>query len=160
MPDTPTSAVSSLPGNLAAFLLPTLVLNGIIFGLGWDVSTPPSPYLPPGWVVGSIWVVLFIAMAIARWLLVRAHTIAAARDARLVVLLGTLCLIYPLYTVGLSSQSIGLAGAIVTALIAVWVAVRIARSSPAASALTGLLIAWLVYASIGLARTMHAQGTL
>ena len=153
---TQFSAVRSLPGNLAAFVLPTLLLNGIIFGLGWDAHTAPSPYLPPGWLVGTIWLLLFTAMGTARWLLLRAD----GKRSGLVVLLALLCLIYPLYTVGLRSESIGLAGCIVTAAVAIWVAVRVLRESRAAAGLTALVVAWLLFATVALARTMHAQGSL
>jgi hypothetical protein len=77
-----------------------------------------------------------------------------------VVLLAFLCLIYPLYTVGLSSERIGLAGSIGTAVVAIGIAARLARESRRAAVLTGLVIAWLVYASVQLARTMHAEGIL
>jgi len=131
------------------------VLNGIIFGLGWNGNTAPSPYLPPCWLVGTIWMVLFTAMGAARWILVRGNS-----GTWPVSLLAFLCMIYPLYTLGLSSEKIGLAGSIATAAVAIWVVARLARGSRTAAALTSLVLAWLVFASIELARTMRAQGTL
>jgi tryptophan-rich sensory protein len=101
---------------------------------------------------------LFAVMGVARWLLVNAS--ANGGDARLIVLLAFLCLIYPLYTAGLSSERVGLAGSIVTAVIAIWISARLLRESRPAAALIGMVIAWLVYASIGLGRTMHAQRLL
>ncbi len=161
---TPTNAtppaprLTSLAGNLGVFIVPPLVLNGIIFGLGWNGNTAPSPYLPPGWLVGTIWMALFTAMGAARWLLVRDTTDAPA--AWRVSLLAFLCMIYPLYTLGLSSEKIGLAGSVATGAVAVWVVARLVRVSRTAAALTGLVLAWLIYASVALARTMRAQGTL
>ena len=152
--------LDSLGGNLALFLIPPLLLNGVIFGLHWDSNAAPSPYLPPGWLVGAIWMLLFTAMGVARWMLLRGGGANQDRDASLVVLLAFLCMIYPLYTLGLRSESIGLAGSIFTALIAVWIAARLIRRSSTAAALVGLVIAWLVYASVALARTMNAQGSI
>lgn len=144
---TANNAVSSLAGNLAAFLIPPLVLNGVIFGLGWNMNSAPNPYLPPSWLVGTIWMLLFAAMAVARWMLLR----AGGAESGPVVLLAFLCLIYPLYTLGLRSQGVGLAGSILTALVAIWVAVRVQRRSRGAVALIGLVIAWLGYASLAVA---------
>jgi tryptophan-rich sensory protein len=150
--------LTSLTGNLAAFIVPPLVLNGIIFGLGWNGNTAPSPFLPPGWLVGTIWMVLFTAMGIARWLLVRGEE--APSRSWLVSLLAFLCMMYPLYTLGLRSETIGLAGSVGTAVIAIWVAVRLVSASRGAAALISLVLAWLMYASVALARTMQAGRTL
>jgi translocator protein len=150
-----SNPVRSLAGNLAAFVLPPLLLNGMIFGLGWNTNSAPNPYLPPGWVVGTIWMVLFAAMGIARWLVVGN---AEHRHAKRVAILGLLCLIYPLYTLGLSSLTIGLAGGILTGLYAIWIMPGLLRVSRAAAALIGLVAAWLIYASVQLSRSMHRPG--
>jgi tryptophan-rich sensory protein len=153
-------AVKSLGGNLAAFLLPSLLLNGLIFGLGWDGNSAPDPYLPPGWAVGTIWMLLFTAMGVARWMLVRNVPANSGSHDRPIVWLAFLCLIYPLYTGGLRSETVGLAGSMSTAILALWVTVQIAKPSRAAAALTGLVVAWLAYASVALALSMHSQGIL
>jgi tryptophan-rich sensory protein len=146
----------SLVANLALFLVPTLLLNGVIFGLGWDRTSVALPGLPPGWFVGGLWVLLFAGMGVARWLLVR-HTVDGSNRAAMgVLLLGFLCLIYPLYTVGLSNDRIGLVGNVVTLLVAVPVAVLAwRRSRPAGGCIVAVCL-WLSYASVltanGLAR--------
>lgn len=39
------------------------VINAWLFKVGWNAEAAeggqPSPYIPPGWVVGSIWTVIF-----------------------------------------------------------------------------------------------------
>jgi len=152
-----TAQRASLAANLAGFVIPPLLLNGVIFGLGWDHDTAPNQYLPPGWVVGTIWMLLFTAMGIARWLLVRAGTSTGNREARLVVVLAFVCMIYPLYTLGLRSDRIGLAGSVATAALAIWIGSKVARRSRAAAGLTGLVVAWLIYASVALARIVQTQ---
>jgi hypothetical protein len=73
MEKTQAAPVRSLAANLALYLVPPLLLNGIIFGLGWDRDSTPNPYLPPGWAVGSIWMLLFAAMGTASWLLLKSE---------------------------------------------------------------------------------------
>jgi tryptophan-rich sensory protein len=125
----------SLAPTLTIYLLTPLAMNGLIFGLGWATSRPTNPLIPPGWAVGTIWMLLFAAMGLARWL-VRGSSpaMAIAVDA-----LAFLCLIYPLYTVGLSSDRIGLAGTIVTALVAIAVVAGLAPRCARAAALTSAL---------------------
>jgi tryptophan-rich sensory protein len=138
----------SLVANLALFLVPVLLLNGVIFGLGWDRSSVALPGLPPGWFVGGLWVLLFVGMGVARWLLVRRGVERGDRRAASgVELLGFLCLIYPLYTVGLSHDRIGLAGNVVTLLVALPVAVFAWRRVRAAGGCIVAVCLWLSYAS-------------
>jgi len=137
----------SLAVTIAVYLVAPLAMNGVIFGLGWATPHPANPMLPPGWAVGTIWMLLFAAMSLARWL-VRGDppAMAYAVDA-----LAFLCLIYPLYTLGLSSDRIGLAGTIVTALVAIAVIVGLARWCARAAALTSAVLVWLIYAGVATA---------
>jgi tryptophan-rich sensory protein len=138
----------SLAGNLAVFLLLPLVLNGLIFGLGWNGPARAMAGIPPGWVVGSLWMLLFAGMAVARWLLLRE---AVTRNERAVSewvsALAFLCLIYPLYTVGLSNERIGLIGNSLTAMVAIVVAARAWRVSRAAAGCVSAVVLWLLYAA-------------
>ena len=85
--------VAGLGSNLSLFVLPVVLLNGVIFGLGWNRTSVALPGLPPGWFVGSLWLLLFAGMGIARWLLVRHGTERGGRAAVAgVELLGFLCL--------------------------------------------------------------------
>ncbi|WP_263377307.1 tryptophan-rich sensory protein [Granulicella paludicola] len=140
--------LSSLAGNLAVFIVLPLVLNGLIFGLRWDRDTQAAKGqmagIPPGWVVGAIWMVLFTAMGLARWLLIRRN---AGRLVEGPSLLGFLCLLYPLYTAGLQNDSVGLVGNIVTAAVALPLAVLVWRWSRAATGCLSAVCAWLVYAA-------------
>jgi len=140
--------LASLGANLALFLLLPLALNGVIFGLGWNRSSAVLPGLPPGWLVGAIWMALFAAMGLARWLMLRgsrdrAHRLAATG----VGLLGFLCLLYPLYTIGLSNDRAGLVGNIITLVVALAAAVLAWRRSRAAGACVVMVCLWLSYAA-------------
>ena len=142
------AVLSSLGANLAVFLLLPLVLNGLIFGLGWNQSTRAAqgtlPGVPPGLFVGALWMVLFAAMAVARWLLLRAGQRRVAESVSLVALL---CLLYPLYTSGLSDDRVGLIGNIITAAVAIPVAVMAWRRVARAGVCVAAVCAWLLYAA-------------
>jgi tryptophan-rich sensory protein len=126
-----------------------LLLNGVIFGLGWDrqstSATGQMAGIPPGWVVGAIWMVLFTGMGVARWLLIKSG--AGRRLTEGPSLLGFLCLLYPLYTAGLQNDSVGLVGNVVTAAVALPLAVLVWRWSQAASGCLAAVCAWLLYAA-------------
>jgi tryptophan-rich sensory protein len=141
------AVVSSLAANVAVFVLVTVALNGVIFGLGWDRSGAAAamPGIPPGWVVGSLWVLLFAGIGVARWALLKAD--APRWVAELPSLLGFLCLLYPLYTAGLSDDRIGLIGNVVTAAVAVPIAVLAWRRSRIAGGCITAVVAWLLYAA-------------
>jgi tryptophan-rich sensory protein len=144
-----TARPITLPANLALYLLTPLIMNGIIFSLHWSTATAPhpNPMLPPGWAVGSIWMLLFLAMGLARWL----ARLISAPSARWIDALAILCLLYPLYTAGLSNDTVGLIGALHTAGFAAFILTRLQRVSKLAALLTSLVLLWLLYASTALA---------
>ena len=140
--------IPGLAANLAVFVGLPLVLNGLIFGLGWNRASGPQSGLPPGWVVGSLWVVLFAGMGTARWLLLRAaRGLEEQRRAEWVSLLAFLCLLYPLYTVGLSDDGVELVGNAITAVVGIAVAVFAWRRVRAAGVWLVAVCAWLLYAA-------------
>ena len=148
--------LAGLAWNLLVFIGLPLVLNGLIFGLGWERSSGPQTGLPPGWVVGAIWLVLFAGMGIARWLLLRsAVTRGDALRVEWVSLVALLCLLYPLYTSGLSNLFDGLVGNLLTLVVAVPVAVFAFQRSRAAGWCLAPLVVWLSYAAWATARLVY-----
>jgi hypothetical protein len=141
------AVLSSLAGNVAVFVLVTVALNGVIFGLGWNRSGAAGAMLgiPPGWVVGSLWILLFAGMGVARWALLKAS--GHQWVAELPSLLGFLCLMYPLYTAGLSDDRVGLIGTALTAAVAVPIAALAWRRSPLAAGCVTAVLVWLLYAA-------------
>jgi hypothetical protein len=88
-------------------------------------------------------VVLFAAMGVARWLLLR----VGRGGAEGVSLLAFLCLLYPLYTAGLSNDRVGLVGNVVTAVVGVVVGVAAGLRSRVAGGCVAAVCAWLMYAA-------------
>ncbi len=148
--------VAGLAANLAVFVGTPLVVNGAIFGLGLERAGEPQTGLPPGWVVGTIWLVLFAGMGVARWsLLKRAHTHTEQHRAEWVSLLAFLCLLYPLYTSGFSNLFDGLVGNLVTLAVAVPVVVYAWRRTQAAGWCLVPLVAWMSYAAWATAQLVY-----
>jgi tryptophan-rich sensory protein len=102
--------------------------------------------LPPGPVVGAIWMALFLAMGIARWLIAQSEP----PRARWVDALALACMLYPLYTAGLRSIPIGFWGTIATFALAILVLLKIRPIRPAAAGLVSLVLLWLAYAGTAL----------
>jgi len=148
--------MAGLTANLAAFVGAPLVVNGAIFGLGLQQSGGEQTGLPPGWVVGTIWLVLFAGMGGARWLLLRAaRTHGEQRRAEWVSALAFVCLLYPLYTGGFSNLVAGLVGTAVTWLVAVPVAVYAWRRARMAGLCLAPLVVWLSFAAWVTARLVY-----
>ena len=130
-----------LVANLAVWLGAVLVLNGLIFGLGWNTrSAAPDPWFaPPGWVVGLVWVGLFALLAAARW---RLH----ARPGRRAWVTGLMlaCLAFPLYAQAPGSVWAGFVGSVATCVLAAVVA---ARAGPAAGLVLPTAL-WCGFASV------------
>lgn len=135
--------LSSLGANLAVFVLVPAALNGVIFGLGWSKAAGVEPGLPPGWVVGGIWLLLFALMGAARWRLL----LAGQGRTEWVTVVAVLCLLYPLYTAGLSNMRVGEIGNVLTLVVAIVVTASSWRRDLRAGVLLLPLCAWLIYAA-------------
>lgn len=139
---------AGLAVNIAISIGLALAANALVFLVNpaEQARTPAYRLQPPGFVIGIVWIILFASMGTARWLIVRREE-REFKNANLVFLLILLCVAYPLYTLGLSSLTVGLAGNIVTAVTALWVAIRIRNSSMPAALLAGAPAVWVVFAT-------------
>ena len=126
-------------------------MNGLIFAMGWqDQSTSGRGLLPPGWVIGLVWVGLFGGLGVAYWRLDR-QGLNGAQGRRRIIWLAVWCLAYPLYTAGLSSRSLGLLGNVATVVLAALLAASLWRRERTSATLVALIAVWVVYATLGLA---------
>jgi len=80
-----------------------LTLNGLIFALGWNVGkAKKNPYLPPGYIIGIVWVII---LGILGSLHYRLQEQKAFTVAYTIVALIIFCLLYPFLTSGLKSNT-------------------------------------------------------
>jgi tryptophan-rich sensory protein len=115
------SDTSALMLNILLATGAASVINGLIFGLGWDKSidyAPKSPFEPPGYVIGLIWEGLFASMATARWLLNASGDPGAAQARAWITALIGFCLIWAFYSLAIGSIIGGLLGNLGTILLA------------------------------------------
>jgi tryptophan-rich sensory protein len=142
----------SLAANLLGPLLLVALVNAAIFGLGWqDSFRPPKPGLflkeIPGWFIGAVWTVLFLAMGWARWRLGKVASNASARARAWLTALIVACAVYPFYTAGLSSVIVGFLGNLITIALSAFVATRIWQADKPATAATLAVITWVSFAT-------------
>lgn len=119
-PDTRSLVLNLLLGVGSA-----IAMNGLIFGLGWNKQTDYAPkpsFELPDHVVAIVWLALFAFMATARWLLNSYSEIGALQARASVTFLMIFCLIWPFYSLAISSivgALVGNFGAIAIALFAI-----------------------------------------
>jgi tryptophan-rich sensory protein len=107
-------------------------------------------------IVPFVWLVLFGAMGTSIALLSSKSTRERGGATPAIVLLAN-CGLYPIYTLGFSSMDLGLAGNILTAVLAAY-AVGIAWPiSRTAAVLMAPVAAWVLIASVGLVATMTGR---
>ena len=125
--------------HVAAPVVSAGVLNAIIFGLKLDISggAPKNPYLPPGYVVGAIWVVLFGLLGYAHY----RFTLASPAIAATILF----CLAYPILTSALRDPRVSRALNTATLVIACATTAVCLYESPADALLLAPLVAWAAY---------------
>lgn len=144
-------------------LLGFLAASALVAGLGglatasnvdgWYATAEKAPWSPPNWVFGPVWTVLYIAMAVAAWLVWRRRA-AGTRSAltayavQLVLNLLWTPVFFGLYP-ALGTPALWIAFVVIVGL-AVAVAVTVLRFGPI-SRTAGLLLlpylTWIVFAS-------------
>jgi tryptophan-rich sensory protein len=150
--------ITSLLRNVILIVGLIITANVIVFTLGWDkegANQIEAEFAPPGYVVGVVWVGLFVLMAVARWLIVESRGIDAAAHARLITILAVLCFLYPFYTFGLSSRTMGLIGNCIIILLAGWTIWQVKSSSKTAGALLSAVVLWVSFASVIIIRELQ-----
>ena len=148
----PRRSAGSLALHVLATVVITVAINGLVFGLGWAGAAPDAArdngLLPPGWVVGTVWLVLLALVAVAYWLLASADEPDARTMAPWLLALIAFCLAYPFYTFGFRSIAMEMIGNVVTIAGAVVLARRALRSSRLAAGLISLVVIWVSYATL------------
>lgn len=151
------------PGAQLLGLLVFLAASALVAGLGglatannvngWYATADKAPWSPPNWVFGPVWTILYIAMAVAAWLVWRRRsdgTRAALTAYAVQLALNVLWtpLFFGLYP-ALGTPALWIAFGIIVAL-AVAVAVTVLYFGPI-SRTAGLLmlpyLTWIVFAS-------------
>ncbi len=143
----------SLIASVAIIVAITVFTNGLIFGLGWagpSSAIRPNHLLPPGWAIGSVWVVLLALLGVAFWWLASDASLTARKQSTWVLALIAFCLAYPFYTFGMRSEVLGFMGNLATMVVSAALAGRVLSLSRLAAALIFLTTLWVTYATYAL----------
>jgi translocator protein len=135
--------------NLVLPIVAVMAMNVLVFGMHWD-STPANPVAllnPPGELVGAVWVGLFLLIGMARFYVQKSGHADAPKVARLIIYYMLFCLSYPLYTLGLKSEVIGIIGNAATLAVASYLIASVRRISATAAWCLSPVLPWLIYAT-------------
>lgn len=116
---------------------------------GWYAELDKPFFNPPSWVFGPVWTVLFLAMAVAGWLVWRKKGFSGARIA--LTLFGIQLFLNVLWSTlffGLKSP-----GAALVEIVVLWVAIlgttlAFRQTSRTAAALLIPYLAWVAFAAV------------
>jgi tryptophan-rich sensory protein len=102
---------------------------------------------PPGWLVGTVWTLLFAGMGLAPWLVAISTPLKSGAERPIGALLH-FCMAYPFYTLLLTNAEMAVLGDIATTIVALVVTLDSWRSSRCASLLIFLVACWTFFTSI------------
>lgn len=136
---------------VTVFISVTMVINGLIALIGWEGDetrfTEGPNRLPPGWIIGLVWTILFIGMASAFWLLASSTEITSRRKAGEVLAFAIFCLSYPIFTMGFSVHFLVFSGNLLCIVWSSYLTGVLRDISRPASALMVLPAIWVCYAT-------------
>jgi tryptophan-rich sensory protein len=144
--------------NIAIAVAVAALVNAFVFLVNpaEDLAPPADLLEPPGWLIGLVWSFLFIFLGTARWLLLPDRN-RPIHGPLSVWLLLFFCAAYPVYTVGLKNLAVGLGGNVATAALAVWLALRIRKTSLLAAGLVSTVAVWVTFAGFLIVEQMQRQ---
>lgn len=135
----------------AILLLGTLSgrLSGSGYGNAWFDALIKPGFMPPGWVFGVAWTILYILLGLALAMILHARG-ARGRGLALAVFAAQLLLNYAWSPIFFAMHQVGLALAVVLFMLvlAAIAALLFARIRVAAAWLMMPYIAWLIFASL------------
>ncbi len=143
----------SLIFNLLLVVGSVILVNGLIFSLEWSTDSSENPiqtpsFAPPGWVVGLVWTIWFIALAVSRWIVGKSENHSLRSNRVFVDALIISCLLYPFYSLAIGSVLGGLIGNVFTIFLASYVFYRILKQSKTAAWLIFPIIPWVTFATL------------
>ena len=124
-----------------------LIINAFIYSSGWNEyknATPKNPLIPPGYIIGSIWVLIFGFLGYAHYLLyAKNNTMTWGTVA--IELAVAFCLAYPFLTNGLKQNKIAAYLNYATLLISGMLGFAVLNESKSAVVYTVPFIIWSAY---------------
>ena len=121
-----------------------VVVNGVVFGLKWNKSSPRNPLLPGGGIIGIVWIVIFGLLGYSHYLLYNLKQ-RPTLGSICIILFIIFSLCYPFLTGGLKMNNVSLLLNLITLIFAFSIGlIVIVESKPAFYYLIPLLL-WASY---------------
>lgn len=143
--------------RLALVTVPLVLLLGTIsgrvsqsgYGNAWFDALEKPAIMPPGWVFGAAWTLLYISIGLALAMILHARG-ARGRNLAIAIFLAQLALNYAWSPIFFAMHEVeaALIVAIAMLLLSIAATLLFARIRPAAAWLMMPYVAWLVFASV------------
>ncbi|MGO8744955.1 MAG: TspO/MBR family protein [Thermoguttaceae bacterium] len=115
---------------------------------GWYAALAKPSWTPPNWVFGPVWTVLYMAMAVAAWLVWRQKGLPDARGALILFALQLgLNVAWPWLFFGLRNPALGFLDILLLWMAIAATLVVFRRKSTAAGLLIAPYLAWVTFAA-------------
>lgn len=126
-------------------VLAAILLNLAVYASGWaKMEERQNPLLPPGWVIGLVWIVLLGLLGYALFLAVTAKD---AVSIWAIVVLLLVCVLYPLFTGRGTKRDARIANT-VALIVAFAVAVLLANRLPGTLPFLAPLLLWVSWVNV------------
>ncbi len=149
---------SGLTISAVAPLIAAVLMNGVVYGLGWNSNDPAYEavaFNPPGGFVAVVWLIIFPLWGAARWYAYQTG-LAGRRVSYWIVALMAWSLLYPVITSGSNTTVSALANLASFALV-IAATLRARAVSKRAFWLVAPSVAWIGFATaLGFFALAHA----
>lgn len=130
---------------IVAPIMLSLIINGVVFATRKQNENMKRNLLPPGWAIGTIWVILLGLIGYANYVL---HGLKDFVSLALVTCIILACLTYPLYTQNFKNESLIKIGNSSNLVFAFLCSIIIAMRSPKVLPYILPLLIWNSYVVI------------
>jgi tryptophan-rich sensory protein len=123
-----------------------IILNLIIYSFKWN-KNEPNPYLPPGYVIGIVWIIIFGLLGYAYYLILNERNKITLGSISIILMI-LFCLLYPFLTGGFNNKYISRLLNMLTLIFSIIVGFIIFSESKYIYLYIIPLILWSLYVNI------------
>ena len=136
--------------HIAFPIICAIIMNVIIYSFKWNVRTSEgkinNPLIPPGYIVGSVWIIIFGLLGYVHYLLYKQNN-GVSFVSISVVCFFIFCLLYPVLTSGLSKQNANMLN-LLTLILSFSLAIVLVKTLPSTFKYIIPLLLWASYVNI------------
>jgi len=136
--------------NIFIPVILAIVLNSFIFIFGWNAKSKNNkvnPLLPPGYIVGSIWIIIFGLLGYVHYEIFKLHDNRITFTSLYIIFFIIFSLAYPFLTLGFK-EKIGLLLNLITLILSFIIALIIIVQSKYIFLFLIPLLLWTTYVNV------------